>query len=169
MATRKRKSATRRSDAQSVASSMQDVWLAGLGALVVAQREGRKRFESLVKQGRDLEVRVRKVAATPVSKTTRSMMANADSMTKRARAQLKDVQRALASQVGRAMSGLGSVNAPDFRGLIKRAEDTMASVQSLAKMPKGFAMWGRKPVAAKKRRTTVAKKKSAKKKAAKRR
>jgi poly(hydroxyalkanoate) granule-associated protein len=166
MATKRRKAASRRIDPKTVASSMQDVWLAGLGALVVAQREGSKRFASLVNQGRDMEKRLRKVAASPVSKTTRSMMANAQEMTKQAQAQMKDVQRALASQVGRAWSGLGSVNAPDFRGLVKRAEDTMASVQSLAKMPAGL-VWGKKKPAAKKR-AAPAKRKTAKRTTAKR-
>src|SRR5213593_2279210 len=47
---------------QSVLDSSRQIWLAGLGAFSRAQVEGRKVFETLVKQGEVLETRTRRAA-----------------------------------------------------------------------------------------------------------
>ena len=126
-------------NAKAVSSTAYEVWLAGLGALVVAQREGRKQYSMLVKQGQSLEKRMRELAKTPLSDTTRSIVDAAQEMTGRAQsaaqATMKQVQKAMADQVGRAAGGLGLANAPDFGQLQQRVEEMMANVQSVAKIP----------------------------------
>ena len=47
---------------QSVLDSSRQIWLAGLGAFSRAQVEGKKVFETLVKQGEVLETKTRRAA-----------------------------------------------------------------------------------------------------------
>ena len=104
MATKKRivrKTATLTPPA--VKSTAYEVWLAGLGALVVAQRQGRKQYQALVQQGQALEKRVRKLAATPIAETKQSVIDTAQEMTERAQSALQGVQKTVADQVERVV------------------------------------------------------------------
>jgi poly(hydroxyalkanoate) granule-associated protein len=140
MATKKR--ATKHSSKSSpkpVPSTAHEVWLAGLGALVIAQRQGRKRYEALVKQGQTLEKRIRELATTSLTETRRSVMGAANEMTRRGEATLRGMQRAMTDQVGRAVSGLGVAKAVDLRQVQERFEELVASARSLAKLPGQWA------------------------------
>lgn len=169
MATSRRRKPAKKALSQSAVNTMQEVWLAGLGALAIAQREGRRQFESLVKQGLDIENQLRKLATPQFERAAQSMMAAAEEMSGRAQSTWKEMQKLMAGQVERVMSaGLGAVGTPDVRALMKRVEETMSNVQSIAKWPNPMG-WGE--AGGREPRTAAgksAKRKSTKRKAAKR-
>ena len=51
---------------KSIMESAQQIWLAGLGAFAKAQGEGGKLFETLLKEGSNLEQKTRKIATGTV-------------------------------------------------------------------------------------------------------
>src|SRR5262249_21982365 len=51
---------------KSIMESAQHIWLAGLGAFAKAQGEGGKMFQSLIREGSDLEQKTRKIATGTV-------------------------------------------------------------------------------------------------------
>ena len=53
--------------AKQVMESAQQIWLAGLGAFSKAQNEGKKVFDTLVKQGEQIEQRTRNVAEATIA------------------------------------------------------------------------------------------------------
>jgi poly(hydroxyalkanoate) granule-associated protein len=170
MATKKAQS-TGAKAAQGAATAMQEVWLAGLGALAVAQREGRTQFENLVQQGVEVEARLRKLAESQIEQTTKTMMAAAQDMTDKAQTAWHDMQKLFTGQMDKVMGGLGALGTPDYRAFVKRVEDTMANVQSIAKWPiegmpwsgRGAKAVAKRPAAARSGTKRKAAKKSAKK------
>lgn len=100
MAKKRKRGADRRDDVGStVRDSAQQIWLAGLGAFSKTQQEGAKVFEALVKEGRSLEARTRKLAEAKVS------------------------------EMGRALSQVGESTNRELQALAKRVETLTASVQ----------------------------------------
>ena len=101
---KKRKAGTKRAGDQlssMVRDSAQQIWLAGLGAFSKTQEEGAKVFKALVKEGKSLEARTRKLAEAKVS------------------------------EMGRALNQVGVSTNRDIQALAKRAESLTASVQKL--------------------------------------
>jgi poly(hydroxyalkanoate) granule-associated protein len=100
MAKKQKRGADRRGDVGSmVRDSAQQIWLAGLGAFSKTQQEGAKVFEALVKEGKGLEARTRKLAEAKVS------------------------------EMGRALSQVGESTNRELQALAKRVETLTASVQ----------------------------------------
>ena len=100
MAKKRKRGADRRDDGGStVRDSAQQIWLAGLGAFSKTQQEGAKVFEALVKEGKSLEARTRKLAEAKVS------------------------------EMGRALSQVGESTNRELQALAKRVETLTASVQ----------------------------------------
>jgi len=88
--------------ASMVRDSAQQIWLAGLGAFSKAQEEGARVFNALVKEGKGLESRTRKVAESKVN------------------------------EMGRALTQVGVSANRELQALAKRVETLTASVQKLA-------------------------------------
>ena len=103
MAKKRKVVAGRGSDqlASMVRDSAQQIWLAGLGAFSKTQEEGAKVFNGLIKEGKTLEARTRKVAEAKVG------------------------------EVGRALSQVGESANRELQALAKRVETLTASVQKL--------------------------------------
>lgn len=100
MAKKRKRGADRRDDVGStVRDSAQQIWLAGLGAFSKTQQEGAKVFEALVKEGKSLEARTRKLAEAKVS------------------------------EMGRALSQVGEATNRELQALAKRVQTLTASVQ----------------------------------------
>jgi polyhydroxyalkanoate synthesis regulator phasin len=87
--------------ASMVRDSAQQIWLAGLGAFSKTQEEGAKVFKALVKEGKGLESRTRKLAESQVS------------------------------EMGRALNQVGVSTNRELQALAKRVETLTASVQKL--------------------------------------
>src|SRR6186713_3152685 len=65
---------------QGVIDSSHKIWLAGLGAFSRAQREGAKVFETLVKQGEELQSRTRQAATETAAAARGAAAAKAKEM-----------------------------------------------------------------------------------------
>lgn len=139
-----------------VGTAMYEVWLAGLGALSQAQREGRKQFESLVAEGMAIQERVRTMAQSQIEAGARQMIEAAQAATEKAQGSWEEFQGAVQGHLERLMAS--APGGKDMQAFMKRLQAASVNLQSLAKWPgNGDAPMPMQP--AKK----AAKKKSAKK------
>ena len=108
MAKKRKAGAERGGDqlASMVRDSAQQIWLAGLGAFSKTQEEGAKVFDALVKEGKSLEARTRKLAEAGVS------------------------------EMGRALGRVGASTNREIEALSKQVESLTASVQKLTGVSK---------------------------------
>lgn len=117
--------------AATVRDSAQQIWLAGLGAFAKTQAEGAKVFEALVKEGKHLEARTRKLAGAKVSEMTNQWGKTAGQATARASATWDKLEQVFEDRVERALSRLGVPTNRDIQALAKRVETLTGSVQKL--------------------------------------
>ena len=114
-----------------VRANARDVWLAGLGAFAAVQKEGNKVltttqtesvkvFNALVKQGKDIETRAKKVAVKQAGivgdKTTQA---------------IDKLEQVFQDRVSRSLNRLGVPTTEDVRGLSRRVEELTKNVQAL--------------------------------------
>lgn len=120
------------SDEKQTASSIMDsasqIWLAGLGAFAKTQEEGSKLFESLVKEGEQVEARTRK-AADDMFEDMRGRM---EEVRGRATEKLDKLEQAFQDRVARALNRLGVPTNEDIQELSKRVEELNISIRRLA-------------------------------------
>lgn len=94
--------------------SAQKIWLAGLGALAVAEEEGGRMFNSLVDRGRDWEGRGRE---------------RMDEARTRVEHVVDDVEERLDHRVEAAMRRLGVPSRNDIQELTRRVEELNAKIE----------------------------------------
>jgi poly(hydroxyalkanoate) granule-associated protein len=133
--------------AQTVRESAHQIWLAGLGAFAKTQEEGVKVFDALVKEGRAVEARTRKLAQSKVDEVT----ATVGRATKTATATWDKLEQVFEDRVARALQRLGVPTNKDIQSLAKRVEELTQSVHTLT----GTAP--AKPAARKRKATTSGK------------
>ncbi len=139
--------------AKQVMESAQQIWLAGLGAFSKTQVEGKKVFETLVKQGEALETRTRHVAEATFE-TARDQAAKTVEL---ATGKLDKLEQVFEARVHQSLNRLGVLTSKDVAALSKQVADLADSVRALLAQEK------RRPAAKK----TAARKPAAKKPAAK--
>src|SRR4051812_48572419 len=93
--------------AQSVMDTSHQIWLAGLGAFSRAQQEGTKVFETLVRQGKDLEIRTRRAAADTATAARDAAAGRARDVQKMAGGTWDKLEQVFEQRVARALSKLG--------------------------------------------------------------
>ena len=127
--------------ATTIRDSAQQIWLAGLGAFGKTQEEGAKVFEALVKEGKHLEARTRKLAESKVSEMTSQWSKKTGQATARATATWDKLEQVFEDRVARALNKLGVPTNRDIQALAKRVETLTASVQKLtgARKPRAAA------------------------------
>jgi poly(hydroxyalkanoate) granule-associated protein len=127
--------------AATVRDSAQQIWLAGLGAFAKTQEEGAKVFEALVKEGRHLESRTRRVAEAKVNEMTSRWGKTAGQATAKATATWDKLEQVFEDRVARALGKLGVPTNRDIQALAQRVETLTASVQRLtgARKPRAAA------------------------------
>jgi len=127
--------------AATVRDSAQQIWLAGLGAFSKTQEEGAKVFEALVKEGKNLEGRTRKLAEGAMSEMTSRFSKQTGKATARATATWDKLEQVFEDRVERALGRLGVPTNRDIQALAKRVETLTASVQKLtgARQPRAAA------------------------------
>lgn len=104
-------------------ASAQKIWLAGLGALAVAEQEGAKMFDSLVERGREWEGR------------GKERMGEARSRVEHV---VEDVEGRIDARVSAAMHRLGVPTRDEIRELTRRVEELNAKLETVgAGKPKG--------------------------------
>lgn len=101
-------------------ASAQEIWLAGLGALAKAQEEGGKMFDTLVKQGADLQRKTQANAGERFAEATNRMTNMAGEFSARAGERIEGV---FDSRVSKALERLGVPDAARFEQLTARVAD----------------------------------------------
>ena len=119
--------------AQSVRASAQQIWLAGMGAFSKAQQGRAKVFESLIKEGANLQRRTQSVAEDKIGEVSDRMSAMAGDVSSKAGQQWDKLESIFEQRTAKAMSRLGVPTAKDVDALIKRVDELAAAVQRLSK------------------------------------
>lgn len=144
--------------AKQVMESAQQIWLAGLGAFSKTQVEGKKVFETLVKQGEALETRTRHVAEATME-TARDQATKTLEM---ASGKFDKLEQVFESRVHKSLNRLGVLTSKDVEALSAQVAELADAVRALLAQEKRTVAARpavKKPVAKK----PVAKKPAAKK------
>ena len=146
-----------------------DIWLAGLGAFSVAQKEGgkileegTKLFEKLVKEGQGVEGKTRKVAENAVGDIKGGVEDRVESIRKQAADNWDKLEKVFEDRVARALGRLGVPTADDIQNLATRVQSLAERVKSVVEED----LVGKRPAAAVKKATTAKAKPAAKAKRA---
>jgi poly(hydroxyalkanoate) granule-associated protein len=121
--------------AGAVKDSAQQIWLAGMGAFSKAQAEGGKVFETLVKEGLNLQKKTQGIAEEKISEVTGKMSAMADTVTAKAGQNWDKLESIFEARTAKAMSKLGVPTAKDVQALAAQVEALKATVAKLSKAP----------------------------------
>ncbi len=146
--------------ARQVVESAQQIWLAGLGAFSKTQVEGKKVFETLVKQGEALETRTRHVAEATIE-TARDQATKTLEM---ASGKFDKLEQVFESRVHKSLNRLGVLTSKDVETLSAQVAELADSVRALLAQEKQA---GKSRHAAKTVKKATAKKPAVKKGAAK--
>jgi poly(hydroxyalkanoate) granule-associated protein len=125
--------------AQSVKESAQQIWLAGMGAFSKAQAEGGKVFETLVKEGMNLQKKTQHIAEDKISEVTGKMSAMAGTVTSKAGQNWDKLEAIFEQRTAKAMNKLGVPTAKDVDALVRRVDELATAVAKLAKTGKPAA------------------------------
>ena len=112
-----------------VVDSARQIWLAGLGAFSKAEEEGGKLFESLVKEGEEVEARTRKTAEEKVEEVKGKMKEVKDKVSDT----WDGLEQVFEDRVARVLNRLGVPTNDDVQELSKRVEELHESVKVLIK------------------------------------
>ncbi len=115
-----------------VRDSAQQIWLAGLGAFGKAQEEGVKVFDALVREGKTLEQRTRRMAETRVGMVGEKVGKAATRATEKANATWDRLEQVFEDRVARALNRLGVPTNKDIHSLAKRVEELNENVRRLS-------------------------------------
>jgi poly(hydroxyalkanoate) granule-associated protein len=119
--------------AHSVKESAQQIWLAGMGAFSKAQAEGGKVFETLVKEGLNLQKKTQHIAEDKISEVTGKMSAMAATVTSKAGQNYDKLEAIFEQRTAQAMNKLGVPTAKDVDALVKRVDELAKAVAQLSK------------------------------------
>jgi poly(hydroxyalkanoate) granule-associated protein len=123
--------------AQTVKDSAQQIWLAGLGAFAKAQGEGGKVFDTLIKEGVNLQKKTQAVAEEKLGDVAGKMTAMAGEVGSKANAQWDKLESIFEERTARALGKLGVPNAKVLAALEARvAALEAAQGDGAAKVPK---------------------------------
>jgi poly(hydroxyalkanoate) granule-associated protein len=106
-----------------VVDSVRHIWLAGLGAAILAQEEGSKAYERLIKKGEEIEQR----GGSPVTK----VKAQFDEATKKASGTWDTFMQKFDEQVAASLHRIGVPTRDEIATLTRRVDALIASVDKL--------------------------------------
>jgi poly(hydroxyalkanoate) granule-associated protein len=124
---------TARDAAQGVLDSSHQIWLAGLGAFSQAKQEGTKLFETLVKQGEQLQDRTKRVATETAAAARGAATAKAKEMQQMAGGTWDKLEQVFEDRVAKALSKLGVYTQNDLQRLAARVDELADAVNKLVK------------------------------------
>ena len=124
----KKTSSSTSSTAKTVMESANQIWLAGLGAFAKAQEEGGKIFDSLVKEGREMEGRTRKATEERVSEVRGAFDGTVSQVQARATESWDKLEKVFEDRVARALNTLGVPTSKDVQELTRRVEQLQKAV-----------------------------------------
>jgi len=117
------------------------IWLAGLGALARAQREGPKLFESLVEEGGSLEERQRANATRLVKGAWEGLRETVDARAAEVRSKagetIDNLEAIFQSRVQKALQQLGMPTSKEINALSRKVNELNQSVHALTRSKSG--------------------------------
>ena len=125
MATKKKQNKSTRT--AEVRESAQKIWLAGLGALSVAEEEGTKLFKRLVKEGEGFEKRGKKRFQEVQEKVEEKV----DDARDKAESTLDKIGSSFDDRVASTLNRLGVPSRHEIQRLTRRVEELTAKVDEL--------------------------------------
>ena len=123
--------------AQTVLDSSHQIWLAGLGAFSQAKQEGAKLFDTLVKQGEQMQDRTGRMATDTAVAARGAATAKAKEMQQMAGGTWDKLEQVFEDRVARALSKLGVYTQNDVQRLAARVDELAAAVNKLVKAAPG--------------------------------
>lgn len=111
----------------STRASAQQIWLAGIGAFSLAQREGEKVFDALVGEGRKLDLGTRKAAEDQAD----AIKASAKDAKTKAAGNLDKLEQIFQDRVSRALKVLGVPTHRELEDLMSRIDELGRNVEEL--------------------------------------
>lgn len=115
-----------------VRSSAHQIWQAGLGAFAMAQEEGGKLFEKLVRQGSDLQGVAQRLAGDSISSARETAVKMTTDAGKQAADAWNLLEQGFEERVARSLDKLGVSTNDDMRELTRCIEDLSKSVNMLS-------------------------------------
>ena len=129
--------------AQTVKDSAQQIWLAGLGAFAKAQGSGGKVFETLMKEGVNLQRKTQAAAGEKINEKfgdmADKMSAMAGEVGHKANAQWDKLETIFEERTARALARLGVPSAKQLAALTARVDALAAAVAKLGGSADGAA------------------------------
>jgi poly(hydroxyalkanoate) granule-associated protein len=114
--------------AQAVKDSAQQIWLAGLGAFGKAQQGSGKVFDTLVREGSNLQRKTQAAAEGTINEVAGRMTNMANDVTARAGQRWDKLESIFEERVAKALNRLGVPARKDIEALIRRIDDLSAKV-----------------------------------------
>lgn len=108
-----------------IRESAHKIWLAGLGALSVAEQEGGKLFRTLVERGEKYQSPL----AKPVASASKSVRGTVDKARSQAGKTFGEIESAVDEQVGSVLHRLGVPTRGEVAKLTRRVEELTRVVQ----------------------------------------
>ena len=105
-----------------IQQSASQIWLAGLGAFAKAQQQGGKVFESLVREGMEMQRKTQSAASERMSEASERLNAIAHDLSSRATGQWDRLGNLFEDRVARALHQLGVPSAQEVQALKARIE-----------------------------------------------
>ena len=125
--------------AQTVKDSAQQIWLAGLGAFAKAQGSGGKVFETLMKEGVNLQRKTQAAAGEKIGDMADKMTAMAGEVGHKANAQWDKLETIFEERTSRALGRLGVPSAKELAALTARVDALAAALAKLGGSAEGAA------------------------------
>jgi len=116
---------------KTIRDSAQQIWLAGLGAFAKAQDEGGKVFDTLVKEGLNLQRRTRAATEERIGSVGEKMTRAAGDLSKQATQSWDRREQVFEDRVSRALTRLGVPTSREIGDLVARVDALNEAVQSL--------------------------------------
>jgi len=113
------------------------IWLAGLGALARAQREGPKLFESLVEEGGSVQEHQRATAQRLVKGLRKTVDARAAEVRSKAGETIDNLEAMFQSRVQKALQQLGMPTSKEINALSRKVNELNHSVHALTRSRSG--------------------------------
>lgn len=115
-----------------VKDSAQQIRQAGLASLTRAKAQGSKAFESLVKEGMDIQRKTKSTAEAKMTQAAMKMSGMASDISSKASVQLSKLETVLEASVSKALKKLGVPSSQDIAQLIARIDALGQAVQKLS-------------------------------------
>lgn len=126
------RTATRRpGGGDSIARSAQQIWLAGLGALVAARKHGEKVLDELIRQGADLEKSTQELAERSLDEADATIEKTSEQARAHARQAWQGLEQAFEYRVGEVLTRLGIPARQEMDALMRHVTELTQQVQDL--------------------------------------